>query len=256
MSKIKLRSLTNVRDLGGIQTKYGVVKSKKLLRSPALDKLTTKDIDILVNKYNLATIIDLRTDKEIEEKADLEIKDVKYLHMPIFNKTLPGISHESESDNDITRFREIEIDMADLYRGIVTEEYLKKVGEIIKFIVNMKDEEFAVIFHCTAGKDRTGIIATILLLILGAEKHTIIDDYLLTNIEGKRRMAKEYWTIRMLKGKETADKVKKIMVADLRYINQVFDVIENDWGGVDRFLYEGLNLTKEEMERFRKKMLE
>ena len=256
MNDIRLKGLVNARDLGGIVTKYGIMKKGKLLRSPALDKLTKNDIEILKNHYQLKTIIDLRTDKEVEERKDVIFPNTKYLHMPIFNERFPGITHEKQEEFD-DAYDNFDLDLSRLYHGIMSTPYLEKVAEIVKTIMHLQDEEYAVLFHCTAGKDRTGIISALLLLILGAEKQTIIDDYLYSNKVGKGRTFRTYWLVRLFeRNKRKAENIRNVFLAKLEYINQVFEVIEKDWNGIDCFLENGLKINREEINQFRQKMLE
>lgn len=256
MNELKLRGLKNVRDLGGIKTKYGTIKNGKLLRSPVLDTLTLNDIEKLENTYRLRTIIDLRTSREVEERKDLKFPKAQYFHMPVFNESQPGITHEKEANFE-EAYANYDFDMPRLYRGVMKEPYLSKIAEIVKTIINLPEDKYAVLFHCTAGKDRTGIIAAMLLLILGADKEVIIKDYMYSNKVGKRRTFNMYWKNRIFKrNRKKAENIRNVFIAKLEYINQVFDVIENDWNGVDFFIENGLKISNEEIISFRKKMLE
>ena len=84
------------RDLSGIKNKEGkVIKNNMLVRGKCLYKLTKKDIEKL-KSYNVAKVIDLRTAVEIDEKPNVAIDNVKYMHMPIFKEKTAGITHEKE----------------------------------------------------------------------------------------------------------------------------------------------------------------
>lgn len=252
MNNIKLNGVKNIRDLGGIPVKEGRIKHHKLIRSSSLDELTDNDVNILVNEYKLATIIDLRTDREMQDDPDIEILNVKYLHMPIFSKRVHGITHENGRDESAGRG----IDLIKLYKGILSGECLDNVTEIIKTIIKFDRSNFSVIFHCTEGKDRTGIITALILLILGADKQTIIEDYLVTNKVNRKKAYDFYWRIRFLKhDKNKAENVKNIYLAKPEYIEAVFDVIENDWKGTENFIKNGLKLTEDEIEEFKDKMI-
>lgn len=252
MENIKLAGCKNVRDLGGIALDTGEVKERRFLRGACLDNLTKKDIEKLVNEYKLSTIIDLRTIREKEERPDLEIQNVKYIHMPIFNDRFPGITHESQEDFD-RDFKEYRLDLAKMYGGMLRGEYLEKISEIIKTIMNLEENEYSVLFHCTEGKDRTGIIATLILLILGADKQTIMDDYLYTNIVNEKKAKNIYWKVRIFKmNKIKAQNLKNIFLAKREYLESAFNVIENEWNGVEDFIENGLKISKEEIEKFRK----
>ena len=251
-SNIKLSKVKNVRDLGKIVVKEGRIKKYKLLRGSSLDELTLKDADILVDKYKLSTIIDLRTYREIEESPDVKISTVKYLHMPIFDKRAPGITHEKNVEYD----RNQKLDLTDLYKGILSGECLERVAQIIRTIITLDRNNYSVLFHCTEGKDRTGIISAIILLILGADKETIINDYLYTNKTNKKKAYYYYFKYRFLKfNKERAEKVKNIYLAKQEYIEVIFDIIENDWQGLENFIKFGLKISEYEIEEFKDNVL-
>ena len=252
MSNIKLDRIKNVRDLGGIEIKDGKIKERRLLRGTCLYNLTQADINILVNEYKLSTIIDLRTKKEKSKKPEMELKGVKYIHMPIFDKTVPGVSHE----NSEKLVRGKVLDLTNFYRGILKGEYLENIEKIIKTIMNLDEKEYSVLFHCTEGKDRTGIIAAVILMILGADKQTIIDDYLYTNLVNEKKANSYYWKTLFLKfDKSQAETMKNYFLAKQEYIESVFDVIEKDWNGLENFIENGLKISREEIEIFREKMI-
>lgn len=252
MDSIKLVNIKNVRDLGRIAVKEGKIKTHKLLRGSYLENLTQKDVNLLIDEYKLATIIDLRTYREIEESPDVRIPTVRYIHMPIFDKRAPGITHEANNDLG----KGTNIDLTGLYKGILSGECLDRVSEIVKTIITLKPNEYSVLFHCTEGKDRTGIISAIILLILGADKQTIIDDYLYTNIANKNKANKYYWKNRIFKlNKSKAENVKNVFLAKQEYIEAFFDVIQNEWNGADNFIKHGLKIKEYEIEDFKDKVL-
>ena len=165
-----LETTLNTRDLGGIETKYGKIRKGALIRGAKLNKITTKDFEKLTKKYNFHTVIDLRSKREIEEKPDRQFKNINYISIPIFDKSTPGITHE-EQPGGILKSK---INMVDLYQEILTGEYLEKIGEVVRTIMNLEEDDYSVFLHCSAGKDRTGIITAILLTILGVNRDTII----------------------------------------------------------------------------------
>ena len=248
MENIRLVKIKNVRDLGKTAVQYGRIKKHKLLRGSCLEKLTQRDVDILVGKYKLATIIDLRTYREIEECPDVKISNVQYIHMPIFDKRAPGITHEKSRESD----SESKVDLTNMYKEILRGECLERVVDIIRTIIKLPRDDYSVLFHCTEGKDRTGIIAALILLILGANKKTIVEDYLFTNKVNKKKANKYYWKTRIFKrDKQRAEKVRNIYLAKPEYIQAVFNVIQEDWYGVDNFIKYGLKISEDEIEDFR-----
>ena len=251
MESIKLEGVNNIRDLGTTLVKQGKIKKHKILRSPSLEELTQKDVSILVNQYKLSTIIDLRTDREAQDTPDVDIFGVNYIHIPIFSKSAPGITHERNEE----RIEHV-VDFSLMYEQILKDECLENISKIIKKIINLDREEYAVLIHCTEGKDRTGIIIAILLLILGADKETIIKDYLYTNKVNKKRAYKYYLkTLFLDSDLKKAEKMKDFYLAKIEYINAAFKVIENDWGGADNFIRNGLKISNNEIEDFKDKIL-
>lgn len=180
MRKIKLKSMKNLRDLGGVTLSDGsILPYNKYLRGKALYKLNPKTIKILKDEFHLKTVIDLRTKQEAEEKPDVVIEGVKYYHIPIFNEAAVGITRERKSQT-LGTLKDMP-QMTSLYKTMASEECLENVNKVTSLILNLKDDELPVLFHCTAGKDRTGVIAALLLKHFGASEKDIYEDYLSTN---------------------------------------------------------------------------
>ena len=238
MKIIDLEGSKNIRDLGGTKVKNGIIKNNKLLRGTVLDKLTKNDIKILVNDYELKTVVDLRTDREIREKKNLLIEGIKYIHLPLFNDNILGISHEQDNSKSIS---EMDIDMCQLYKKMLSERYLNNISQIISYIINLNNNQYSVLYHCTEGKDRTGIISAILLMILEADNDTIIEDYLYTNIANKE--------IKKVKKREHIFDAKK------ECIECVLDIIKNEWNGINNFVEKALKIKNEEIMEFRNKVI-
>ena len=248
--KVKLSGAKNVRDLGGYLTDEGKIKEKKLLRGEALYKLSQRDVEKLINEYHLKYVIDLRTTQEKREKPDFYCDKIEYIDIPIFDTTTPGITHEKGVNNGLGS-----INMANLYKEIVTGEYLENISHVIKTIMTINDG--SLLFHCTAGKDRTGVISAILLAILGVEDSKIYEDYLYTNKINKFKIISTYWGIKLSEGNEKkADRIRNIMLAKEEYLDGVFETIENDWNNFDNFVINGLKINQEMIGQFKKYILE
>lgn len=256
MESIALRHAKNYRDLGGIKTSSGrVLKKRMLLRGTDLSKINGSDILRLREEYNLKTIIDLRTKKEASEKPDRKIEGVSYYLMPIFDEAVIGISHEKKvhSIKSLVCLPPME----SLYEQMVSPKSLDNVTAVLKKILLLPEDEFSVIFHCSAGKDRTGIIAALILIFLGADRKSVIEDYLYTN-KGKRLKAQlAYFGSVVLKlSRSFARKVKNYLLASEVYIQASLSVIEETYGSIEAYFSKKLNFTPEEKERIKDKFLE
>jgi protein-tyrosine phosphatase len=162
---IMLEGTYNLRELGGYRAPNGqTILKHKLLRSDGLHSLSKADEAFLI-KYGVRTIIDLRSTREVEERPDtfMHDPDIQYVHVPFLDRMLNNASDMIKMDS-----------LANVYIDILknNQPSIKKVFNIISYNINN-----GVLFHCAAGKDRTGVIAMLLLLLCDIEKETIIEDY-------------------------------------------------------------------------------
>ena len=146
--------------------------------------------------------------------------------------------------------------MEQVYADFLHGESLENVAKIIRKIVTADDEEYGFYFHCSEGKDRTGVIAAILLLMLGVEKAGIYKDYLETNRTNNHKAFKYYMLFKYVKFKPLfALKAGRAFVARKRYLNVLFNIIKDEYGDEESFYMKALHLSKEKIEAFRKKMI-
>ena len=256
MEIIKLKHVKNYRDLGGITTSDGrVLKPHMLIRGTTLFDPTLLGIKILKENYNLKTIIDLRTQKEILEKPDVKIDGVEILHMPVFDESVAGISHEKK----VHSFKTLMMmpKMEDLYVQMVTGASLDNVIKVLKFILTLPVQKFSVVFHCTAGKDRTGVIAALLLSFLGVDRVTVMNDYLLTNKRVLFKANMAYVGLLITKGNpKLAHKIKHYFLAEPNFIKAALNQLEKDFGSLEEFFKQKLGFTEEETKKIKDKFLE
>lgn len=188
---LKQKHELNLRDLGGIQLADGTVPYGRYLRSGKLSILSPRLCQQLCLKYGIGCVIDLRTPLEIEEYPDPLPEGVRYVQMPIFSDATIGITREKGSDpmKMIQRFKQhpemllSQIpDFQQLYHTMVTSpESRRQLDQVVALLRQNASQGICTLFHCTAGKDRTGVVSMALLLGLGASKESIVKDYLLTN---------------------------------------------------------------------------
>ncbi|MCR4911936.1 MAG: tyrosine-protein phosphatase [Bacilli bacterium] len=255
MRIIKLKDNPNIRDIGGVY-KDVTIKEGMLIRGRTLRHLTEEQSAYLVKKCNIKTIIDLRSHDEQKEAPELTISGTNYELMPIFERQKDGISHKENEKPDQFQIYRILPHMKNIYLDMLHGESLKNIGLVINRIITGKDDEYGFYFHCSEGKDRTGIIAAILLSILGVSRKEIVDEYLVTNKMSNKKAFKYYMQIKYLRLQPRfALKVGRAFLAKKIYINSLFEVIDNEYGSLDEFLYKGLNLKKENIEAFKEKLI-
>lgn len=256
MKVIHLRKQKNLRDIGG-KYKNVNLRYNMLLRGRALLNLTPKQLDKLKNKYHLRTVIDLRDIAEQAQKPDMQLPGIKKLLMPVFADSKVGISHEDREKNDqITILRKLP-PMSQMYYEMFHDECLDNLSKIVKLIITAPDEDYAFYYHCSEGKDRTGIISAVLLSMLGATKKEIIKEYLYTNRIAHRKANIYYLVAKYVRfDVNLAKKLHGMFSAKKEYISVYFDVVKDEYDNdYMTFFKKGLGLSEEEVEAFRKKMI-
>ena len=169
---LKIKGTFNIRDLGGYETADGVTRWRRLLRADGLHKLQPEGVDQLVS-HGVVTVIDLRHANELEHQPNpFAGRDgVDYHHVSLFEDLAPPTpGNMPKDDTDV---------LHELYVTALKERRAA-ILEILQIIADAPVG--TVLFHCTAGKDRTGIIAALTLGLAGVDHDTIIKDYALTEI--------------------------------------------------------------------------
>lgn len=259
---IELSGSENTRDQGGMETVTGQrVRAKKLIRSDKLEKLTDHDIHVLVDEYELRTVIDLRTDKERELSPDptSRMPEVKFVNLPVFTEGAVGITHEHDIRSLMKEFSQMKEDPYKIVRNIypmalLGDEAVKAYKQF--FDILLEQEEGAILWHCSEGKDRTGLASLLILHALGVPPETIMEDYLATNIFARkklRRVAHDFEHLHLLKKGDEA--LLAFLTAEPGYFNAACEAAEEKYGSLDSYLEEGLGITPEKRARLAEKYL-
>jgi protein-tyrosine phosphatase len=169
--KIIFESIFNFRDLGGYRAKDGkTIAWRRLFRSADLRNISSSDFNKLQNELGLASIIDLRSRLELERQGRgiLTESGIKYNNISFM--TDEGTKTPNE------QLQRAYKNMGEFYLHQIQQKVFgQRIVEALKIIA--EPENLPLIFHCAVGKDRTGMLAAILLSILGVADADIIDDY-------------------------------------------------------------------------------
>lgn len=171
---IALEGAYNVRDLGGVPTADGYqVRNGKLFRADALHKLTPADLELL-GAFGIATVVDLRSEKEITDTGVARITEqgARHIHLPIMggDPTEPNIEDVPPTLGH--------------HYTIMATNFPDRFVTTVETLASTRN--LPAVFHCAAGKDRTGITAALIYSILGVDRETIIADYVLTDANMQR----------------------------------------------------------------------
>src|SRR5579862_3754049 len=173
--RVSLAGTANTRDLGGYLTEQGDrVRCGLLYRSDSPHRLAADDA--VFARLGIRTIVDLRSDAELDRlgRPPLGPTVRAYVHAPL-RLGVPGGTGDAAGVAELRR--EGPLTLGKLYCHYVTQS-----GEELRTILRMLSDEHALpaLFYCVAGKDRTGIVAAIILALLGVPEEAIAADYAAT----------------------------------------------------------------------------
>jgi len=241
---VPLKGGSNFRDLGGYRTADGrAVRRSTVFRSAHLGALTDEDRSAL-SRLGVRTIVDLRGVSEAAETPHL----IQGLACKVVGAHIePQLGEkirDAIADGTATPFLVMQF-LTDHYR-----DYPRRCAPGFRtlFATLSDGTHRPLVFHCTAGKDRTGFASALLLTLLGVPWDTVMDDYLRTN---------DLWTGHIGRYPELdIDTRAAIVEARTPYLEAAFDVVRQDFGGPEVFAEKALGLDTKARERLRADLLE
>jgi len=211
-----------------------------ICRSDVLYQLSKEDKKFLKKEHNIRITIDLRRKEERHRLKDSFIFGVRHYALPL------------AADGVIKKIELMGIsvpDMTSFYKEIVSKEKKPTWTKIFKLMLAKNNK--GILYHCSSGKDRTGVLSAVILYVLGFDKETIYKDYLLTN------QSPLYYKEHV--PSELSDEQKKAYLdyfeARKEYLDTSFNEIDRVYGSMDNFLKETCSLDKEKIIRLRNKYL-
>jgi protein-tyrosine phosphatase len=256
-----LTSVDNFRDLAGLAaskggTGYayttahdGVMRTGVFFRSNAL---TLNDADLAtISGQNISTVIDLRTPGEISKDPDVLWPGVTY-----FNNNVSG-GNTSETPPLRSPADSIAL-LEGANRSFVTDARTRSV--LREVFLELAHADAAALYHCTAGKDRTGWISAVLQSIAGVSQEEIMKDYLASNTYSAERIKASLDAIAAQAGGGAAGEYARAIYAPLMGVQASFlqaglDQVAASYGSMDNYLKEGLGLTQADIYVLRAKMV-
>lgn len=253
---IPLKHCPNVRDLGGMETKDGnTLKRGRFIRSSTLVELTVEEQCLLVEDHKLGYIIDLRADSERKSKQDVVPEGVQYFDIPL-REDIAAFMNRPKGQSILDYARKVP-SMPQMYKNMVTKENsLEALRRIFAILIQAGKEDKAVLFHCSEGKDRTGIVAALIERYLGVSEEDIKQDYLLSNEAYLNRNKWTYVATRVvLFSKKRADNFRSMYEAQYFMLEDMFRTVDETYGSLELFLTDTLGLTTEDLASFRETSL-
>jgi len=247
---VDIPNVANVRELGGIITQdQRVIQSGHFYRSGHLGKLKKKNFKRL-EQYNITQVIDLRTDREIKKHPDRLPIGIQYYNEQAFEDSEDMFS---KAKKEVIKGRvtvEESNKAVEYFYGVYVLDNPQKIRTIVLRIL---DHDQATLFHCSAGKDRTGMIGAILLSILKVDRETIMEEYLLSNNERLEEVSSRMKLAKF--GKVIFPKIDYEVIENFtwikpNYLEAMFAAIEAKYGSMDAYISEGLLITDEQRQQY------
>jgi len=241
--EIKLQGAVNFRDIGGYKTNDGKkVKMNVLYRSAALNTLTDADLAKL-ESLDIKYDFDFRGPYEVKTAPDKIPAGTTRISLPAGSENIG----DSNYLKNMGKYLKSDSFMMSFYT--VLTPFKDRYTPLFDSLISNKNTS-PMLFHCTAGKDRTGIAAALILYALGVDEQTIFDDYEATNYYRRNENAKSIAQMTKYYGLDEKT-AQNLMGAKKDYIAATFATIRAKYGSIDVYLDKELGLTKKKINQLR-----
>ncbi|MCD8540083.1 MAG: tyrosine-protein phosphatase [Leadbetterella sp.] len=239
--KIPFARPQNFRDLGGLVNMEGkTVKWGQFYRSDELSGLRNEEFAGF-QALGIKAVYDLRSEKEITEAPNRLPEDVQYNHRPVFNES--G-NHSFEGIEDKIKSGTItEAETREMMKAVNKAFATENIPVFRKVLTEVLESGSPVLYHCTAGKDRTGFLSAMILSVLKVDRNTILDEYEMTNYYTKQKTEALLKSGHPMMANVKPEVLKALMGVDRSYIQEAFRVIDGQFGGIDAYLKNEMGIT-------------
>jgi protein-tyrosine phosphatase len=256
---LPLQGTPNFRDLGGYETSDGrFVRWGLLYRSGVLTHLTPADFTYLSN-LGIRVVCDFRTARENQVDPEVWIPNapVEHVSLPIGDGS--GKSSVSSTEQMLASNpspEELKQRMTKVYGGFA----FTNAPEYAKVFKQLESDHLPLLYHCTAGKDRTGVFSAFVLLTLGVPKKTVLEDYALTNkyllngvseADTKKMLAANPGLEHLTPGQRNV-----LMAADPAYLESTLQQIDAKYGSFDNYRRTALGVSDADVKLLRSRLLQ
>lgn len=218
--QLSIQIAFNVRHLGGYRAAGNRTTGQRVVRAASLHRLTSDSVSSLVES-GLRVIVDLRSTVEVERDVtpDMSQHDVNNLHVPVFQAD----ASPAALGEDFPGF------------GQVYERFLEQGGHAFRALAEaIVNTDGTVLFHCAAGKDRTGVGAMLLLDLAGVDESTIVADY--AESAGHLQSERPVWLQRMAQRGVSNELAEELLGSEPEAMEYTLDVLRHRWGSAAGYL--------------------
>ncbi|HEY8218288.1 MAG TPA: tyrosine-protein phosphatase [Acidimicrobiia bacterium] len=251
--RIALVGEPNFRDLGGYRTKDGrTVRWGQLYRSGDLADLTDADL-ATVEGLGIKLVCDLRAPSEIQLDPDRAPGGAQTISIPVTDESQDPVKvREQVLAGDVSSLGAPGELLTEAGKAFPT----KYAREYSKVMARLMDARYRpALVHCSAGKDRAGLAAALVLLTLGVPEKTVMKDYLLSNTYRAAENERAFTGVQALLDPEGVEVIRSLVEVRPQYLQASLDTIKKQYGSIDAYLRKGLGISDAARARFQRQLL-
>ena len=218
--ELRLEVAHNVRHIGGYTTSHGRTTSDAIVRSAGLHRLTLAGVGHLADA-GIRTVVDLRStvERQRDVTPDLSTAGIAHVIAPVFEQDHSPVGMDAEFPGYAVVYQRMLVSGRNAYRTL------------FEVLAESPD---GVLFHCAAGKDRTGVAAALMLGLAGVDSETIVEDYQVS-YELLRPLLDE-WLPKMAERGIDAERAQKLMASPAEDMRATLEHIETTFGSAEGYL--------------------
>ena len=262
---LDFEGIVNARDLGGLPAGGLKVRPGCLLRTAYLAEATDADIERL-QRMKLRAVFDFRSLPESVAAPDRQVPGAESVALPTLDQEAERRSGEAVPEQtwldlpkhivDLSFTKLFQKKARELYPSLILSEFSQIQYSAFLNLILLKGADGAVLWHCSQGKDRTGIGAALILGALGASRETIVEDFDLSNREYKPLVDSLCAEVAAKGGGEDEmDVIRAFMGVSTRNFCATLDLIDRQWGSLQDYITKQLDLTGDDIGLLRKRYL-
>ncbi|MEZ2440927.1 tyrosine-protein phosphatase [Chitinophaga sp. RCC_12] len=232
---VRMQGAVNFRDVGGYKTTDGKeVVWGKVFRSADVSHLTDQDLTVLEQKH-IHTVIDFRGIKEAAAAPDHLLPKTDYLLCPAGSDSLPGAAQMGEiikKGNFLEKFYGNTQYLGDRYKPLFQKLLVLPANE-------------SIMYHCTGGRDRTGMATALFLYALGVPQQTIEADFTASNVYLLPMNKRMFQGMQKSTGMDE-ETIRKALELKPELLHSLFNAIKGKYGTVENFFEKELGIGEKE----------
>jgi protein-tyrosine phosphatase len=243
--RVPFEGITNFRDVGGYRTPSGArIRWGLVFRADSLHGMSRRDF-AMYEQLGLRAVYDLRGELESQERPDPVSSRLLTITARPVDADPPPATAAGETIGDGEQF------LCDMYVGLI-EHAPSEIGELLTLLG--RDEALPAVFHCHAGKDRTGIVAALLLEALGVGRDVVLDDYELT-ARYRLRTQQESSFRRLVEQGMSPDAAAGVLTTPRWAMQHALEDLERRYGGIDAYLTGPAGMLTGDLRGLRQRLL-